>query len=155
SGTKTLIERIKVPEELPGAKVPMLHPPLKTPGNEAEYKAAIEKLYPRLASPPRVDEGTAPKARMSLTDLEQLALANSPLLPQFQADVTGQAGQAIQAATHPNPTIGYEEDTVGSAGTRNYQGVYVTQLIKTGGKLQLAQAVENVDLMNTQLSLRQ
>ncbi len=92
---------------------------------------------------------------MSLSDLEQLALANSPIIPQFQADVSGQAGQAIQAGTHPNPVIGYEADTVGSAGTRNYQGVFVQQLIKTAGKLQLAQAIENVDLINTQLSLKQ
>ncbi len=149
--------RIKVPKGLPGYDVPMLQSPDKNKLGDREYTAAIEKLYPKLSAPPPVDEGplSVPRMRMSLTDLEQLALANSPIIPQFQADVSAQAGQAIQAGTHPNPIIGYEADTVGSFGTRNYQGVYATQLIKTAGKLQVAQAIENVDLMNTQLALRQ
>ena len=54
----------------------------------------------------------------------------------------------------PNPLIGYEADTVGSAGTRNYQGMFVTQLIKTAGKLQVQQTVKNVDLMNAHWALR-
>ena len=93
--------------------------------------------------------------RMTLGELEQMALANSPIIAQYQSDVAGQVGTTIQAGAHPNPIVGYESDTVGSAGTPNYQGAFVTQLIKTAGKLQLAQAIENVDLMNTQLALRQ
>src|SRR4029077_230196 len=96
-----------------------------------------------------------PRRRVSLAELEATGLANSPVIAQYQSDITAQTGQAIQAGTHPNPIVGYEADTVGSAGTRNYQGVFFTQLIKTGGKLQLAQAIENVDLMNTQLALQQ
>ena len=162
-GPKKLERRIEVPKELPGAEVPALRPPRRaredqrTPENEAAYTAAISKLYPKLPEPPELNEGPAqvPRQKLTLDELEQMALANSPLIPQYQSDVTGQAGAAIQAGTHPNPLIGFEQDTVGSAGTRNYQGVYATQLIKTAGKLELAQAIENVDLMNTQLTLRQ
>jgi hypothetical protein len=162
-GPKKLERRIEVPKELPGADVPALRPPRRaredqrTPENEAAYTAAISKLYPKLPEPPALNEGPAqvPRQKLRLDELEQLALANSPIITQYQSDVTGQAGAAIRAGTHPNPLIGFEQDTVGSAGTRNYQGVYATQLIKTAGKLELAQAIENVDLMNTQLTLRQ
>jgi cobalt-zinc-cadmium efflux system outer membrane protein len=162
-GPKKLERRIEVPKDLPGADVPALRPPRRvpedqrTPENEAAYSAAISKLYPKLPEPPPLSEGPVqvPRQTLTLEELEQMALANSPIIPQYQSDVTGQAGSAIQAGTHPNPLFGFEQDTVGSAGTRNYQGVYATQLIKTAGKLELAQAIENVDLMNTQLTLRQ
>ena len=91
---------------------------------------------------------------MTLKRLEDLALANNPEMVQASADVTAATGGAVQAGVHPNPTFGYEADTVGSLGTRNYQGVYGTQLIKTAGKLGLARAVANVDLLNAQLTLR-
>ena len=63
-------------------------------------------------------------------------------------------GQAIQAGVYPNPVLGYEADTVGSAGTRNYEGVFGTQVVKTAGKLGLARSVANVNVMNAQLALR-
>ena len=50
--------------------------------------------------------------------------------------------------------IGYEADTVDSAGTRNYQGVFAAQTIKTAGKLSMARNVANMDLVNAQLALR-
>lgn len=152
---RNLETRIEVPKALPGAEVPRLQLPPKS-DNETEYEAAIRKLFPSLSDPPPMSaEEATPVRRMTLFELEQTALANSPLVAQAQGDVTSAVGSAIQAGTAPNPLIGYEADTVGSAGTRNYQGVFGTQLIKTAGKLQLAQAIENVDLMNSQLALRQ
>jgi cobalt-zinc-cadmium efflux system outer membrane protein len=136
--------------------VARLRLPKKTPENEAAYAAAVRKLFPSLSDPPTLVLGPEqPRRRVALAELEASALANSPVIAQYEADITAQVGQAIQAGTHPNPILGYEADTVGSAGTRNYQGVFFTQLIKTWGKLELAQAIENVDLMNTQLALRQ
>jgi cobalt-zinc-cadmium efflux system outer membrane protein len=64
-------------------------------------------------------------------------------------------GAAIQAGVHPNPVIGYEADTVGSSYTRNYQGVFGTQTIKTAGKLGLARAAANMSFMNAEIELRQ
>ncbi|MGE5191250.1 MAG: TolC family protein [Deltaproteobacteria bacterium] len=157
SGGQALEERVRVPKALPGADAPTLRPPKRTDENKAEHAAAMKKLYPELSKPPALDLGPspAPRVTMTLDEFEQMALANSPVIAQYQADVAAQAGEAIQAGTHPNPLIGYEADTVGSAGTRNYQGVFFTQLIKTAGKLQVSQAIENVDLMNAQLALRQ
>jgi cobalt-zinc-cadmium efflux system outer membrane protein len=153
TGAHMLEKRLEVPKELPGADVQRM----RLPKNEKSYQVAIQTLFPSVADPPPMNEGPAagPRPKVSLTELEQMALANSPIVTQFQSDVTGAIGSAIQAGTHPNPIFGYESDTVGSSQTRDYQGVYASQIIKTAGKLQVAQAIENVDLMNAQLLLRQ
>jgi cobalt-zinc-cadmium efflux system outer membrane protein len=153
---KSLKERVEMPAALPGAEAPHLRLPSKN-DDEKAYAAAIQKLYPALLDPPPMElvEPGKPERKMTLFELEQTALANSPLIAQAQADIVAQEGQAIQAGTAPNPIIGYEADTVGSSQTRNYQGVYVTQLIKTAGKLQVQQAIQNVDVINAQLALRQ
>ena len=157
SGERALEQRVKVPDDIPGSSATTLRPPKRTDENQVEHAAAMKKLYPELPEPPRLELGptAVPAPPMTLDEFEQMALANSPIVAQYQADIAAQIGVAIQAGTHPNPLLGYEADTVGSAGTPNYQGVFVTQLIKTAGKLQVAQAIENVDLMNTQLALRQ
>lgn len=153
SSSHKLEKRLRVPDELPGSKAQVL----KLPKDPGTYQVAIQRLFPSLADPPPMNEGpaAAPRPKVSLTELEQMALANSPIVNQFQSDVTQAIGSAIQAGTHPNPIIGYESDTVGSSQTRDYQGVYMSQIIKTAGKLQVLQAIENVDLMNSQLLLRQ
>ncbi len=153
---KSLGNRLEVPKDIPGAHVQELRLPNKETDPEA-YRKELDNLFPKLEATPIMDLGTPgiPRARVTLADLEQTALASSPIVDQFQSDITTQKGQAIQAGTHPNPIIGYESDTVGSSLTRDYQGVYFSQLIKTGGKLELQQAIENVDVMNAQLLLRQ
>jgi cobalt-zinc-cadmium efflux system outer membrane protein len=153
SGQHKLEARLRVPDELPGSHTQVM----TLPKDPASYQVAIQRLFPSMADPPPLNEGPAPapRAKVSLTELEQMALANSPIVSQYQADITAAVGSAIQAGTHPNPIFGYESDTVGSSQTRDYQGVYMSQIIKTAGKLQVAQAIENVDLMNAQLLLRQ
>jgi cobalt-zinc-cadmium efflux system outer membrane protein len=153
ASSRKLEKRLRVPDELPGSKAQVL----KLPKDPATYQVAIQRLFPSLADPPPMNEGpaAAPRPQVSLAQLEQMALANSPIVTQYQSDVTQAMGLAIQAGTHPNPIVGYEADTVGSNGTRNYQGIYATQVIKTAGKLEVAQAIQNVDLMNAQLMLRQ
>ena len=146
-----LTDRLKIPPELPGANVPPLTLP---PWNQPEKKmAVIELLFPDLHPMPPLAP-PPPERRMSLAELEQMAVANSPIVAQAAADVTIALGTAIQVGVYPNPVIGYEADTVGSAGTRNYQGVFGTQVIKTANKLGLAHSVANVDLMNAELALR-
>jgi cobalt-zinc-cadmium efflux system outer membrane protein len=152
----SLGNRLKVPEGIPGAHVQELK--LPDPEREPEaYQRELNNLFPKLGDTPVLEIGPpgVPRARMTLAELEQMALASSPIIDQFQSDITAQKGEAIQAGTHPNPIIGYESDTVGSSLTRNYQGVYISQVIKTGGKLELQQAIQNVDVMNAQLMLRQ
>lgn len=148
----TLTERLQIPAELPGTNVPPLWlPPLDEPEQRLR---AIDTLFPDLPPMPRLAEPANPNQSFTLADLEQMALANNPIIAQATAEITVAMGQAIQAGVYPNPMIGYEADTVGSAGTRNYQGVFGTQIIKTANKLGLARSVANVNVMNAQLALR-
>ncbi len=89
-----------------------------------------------------------------MNDLENLSTGTSPVIRQAEADITAARGNAIQMGTHPNPTIGYEADTVGSSGTPDYHGAYFNQWIKTAGKLQLAQSSAMIDVRNGVLALR-
>ena len=124
---------------------PLWLPPLSQP--EARLQA-IDTLFPDLPPMPKLLPPVDPRRTLSLAQLEQIALANSPIIVQAQADITVAMGQAIQAGVYPNPVLGYEADTVGSAGTRNYQGVFGTQTIKTANKLGLARSVANVNVTN-------
>jgi cobalt-zinc-cadmium efflux system outer membrane protein len=144
-----------LPKEVPGAGVPPLSLPERDPNDLTPRNEAIDRLFPELPAPPKVaPTPSGARAPMSLDAIKEMALQNSPLLQQAQADIESAIGTAVQSGTHPNPTVGYEADTVNSLGSRNYQGVFFTQLIKTGGKLELARAADNVALMNRQLALR-
>jgi len=90
----------------------------------------------------------------TLDDLQRMAGDYSPLIVQARADIISYRGTAIQAGTHPNPIFGYESDTVGSSKNRDYQGAYVSQVIKTANKLGLQRAVANMDYLNSQLALQ-
>jgi cobalt-zinc-cadmium efflux system outer membrane protein len=150
-----LSERLKIPPELPGAEAPPLKlPPATAP--RAEKEAAINRLFPTqppLGPDPQPVPG--PDGRpLTLADLQQLALNNSPVIRQAAADVEAARGALRQAGLYPNPNIGYEGDTAGTGGTAGYQGGYVEQQIKTAGKLRLAQAVAAMDLRNAEVALR-
>lgn len=150
----TLSDRLKIPDVLPGADAP----PLLLPSTDQpeEQSRMIQKLFPEMPDL-ATDIRTEPAPdlpRYTREDLERIALDNNPLIAQAAADVEAALGAAIQAGAYPNPEVGYEADTVGSAGTRNYQGAFFSQQIVTAGKLDLARAIANVDLMNKQLALR-
>ena len=70
------------------------------------------------------------------------------------ADVRTAEGNAVQAGLPPNPLLAYESDTVRTGNTQGYQGGFVEQTIKTGGKLQLARASAMLDVANAQVALR-
>jgi cobalt-zinc-cadmium efflux system outer membrane protein len=69
-----------------------------------------------------------------------MALAHNPTLAQAAAQVEAARGRAVQAGLSPNPTVGYEGDELGNNGTAGQQGVFIDQLIVTGGKLRLNRA---------------
>lgn len=146
---------LNIPPELPGANAPPIRLPPRT-APEKDIDAAINRLFPPLPelgpdSQPRPGPNGQP---MTLADLQNLAMSNSPLIRQAAADVEAAKGAAIQAGAYPNPNFGYQSDTVGTAGSAGFQGVFFEQVIKTGGKLKLAQAAATMDLLNSQLALR-
>jgi cobalt-zinc-cadmium efflux system outer membrane protein len=150
-------EPLQAPPELPGADAPPLHlPPYRPDTPNAERREAIRSLYSPLPQTPGFPAWQPDFAGRTLTleALQDLALANSPVLRQAAADVETARGAMIQAGTYPNPEIGYEGDTVGTWDTNGYQGGYVQQNIVTAGKLRLAQSAAGVDLANAQVAMR-
>lgn len=152
---QTIENRLQMPPGLPGSQVPPLEfvSPRATP---QEREAAVRRLFPplpELGADPRPQPGPQGKP-LTLADLQSLAMSNSPLIRQAAADVEAAKGAAIQAGAYPNPNFGYQADTVGTGATAGFQGFFLEQTIRTGGKLKLAQAAATMDLLNSQLALR-
>jgi cobalt-zinc-cadmium efflux system outer membrane protein len=143
---------LKIPEEVPGAETPLI----KLPAERAEQEKAVRRLYPELPPLPEVPVPLpGPNGRpYTLADLQQLAAANSPLLPQAASDVEAARGNLIQAWAYPNPTIGYEAGPNNNNTATGTHGLFIDQVIKTGGKLKLQAASAEMDLRNAELALR-
>ena len=104
-------------------------------GNVAQL--AAEPLMETFQAPPAAREEAA---TVTLRDLEQLALTGNPTLRQAAATLAAARGRALQAGLYPNPTVGYVGEEIGSGGAAGEHGIFVSQLIVTGGKLRLSQA---------------
>jgi cobalt-zinc-cadmium efflux system outer membrane protein len=156
AATAPMPNRLTIPPGLPGANAPPLALPPLTPENEAKRRDVISKLYPQiepLGPDPKPEPG--PDGRpYTLADLQRLGLTNSPLLRQAAANVEAARGAAIQAGAYPNPQVGFEQDTIYTAGGPGYVGGFVDQKIIMGSKLQLARAAATMDFKNAELALR-
>ncbi|MBI2806724.1 MAG: TolC family protein [Planctomycetes bacterium] len=157
----SMVERLRFPQEALGFKIDDITlPPANAPPKVRQD--AINKQFPPL---PKMFELPAAKPgpngrKLTLDDLQQMALASNPLIRQAQADIVGARGAAIQAGLYPNPVMGYETDTLGQAnpdGKRSagQQGGYIEQLIKTPGKLRLARLAAQYDLEVAEKKLKQ
>ncbi len=147
-------QRLRLPEGLPGAREEFRLPPRTAPADVR--KQALRNLFPPL---PTVEEAPRPQPGLyghplTLPELQQLAMSNSPQIAQAAADVRAAEGAARQAGAYPNPNVGYQGDQMGSGGFAGQQGFFVEQTIKTAGKLKTAEAVALMDLQNARLALR-
>ncbi len=152
----TLMDRLKLPAALPGAGVPDIQlPPPTAPRKEIE--AAIDKYFPplpKLPDEPRAAPGPAGQP-LSLSDLQKLAAAHSPVLRQAAAEVQAALGAAVQAGLYPNPTVGYMADEIGTEGSAGKQGGFIGQTFKTAGKLRLARDAALQEVRIAEHKLRQ
>src|SRR5262249_8316213 len=129
--------RLQVPSELPGAGTPRVTlPPTTAPPKERE--AAIDRLFPEL--PPLGPDPLpcpGPEGQpLALTELQRLAMSNSPLIRQAAADVEAAKGAWIQAGAYPNPSIGWAQDEVGTGiNGPSELGLAFSQTFILGGKL--------------------
>lgn len=81
------------------------------------------------------------QGRLSLEDLEAIALQHNPTLAEAAAQISSFRGAALEAGLYPNPIIGYEAEQIGAEGTPGeLQGGFVQQTIVTAGKLRLSRA---------------
>jgi outer membrane protein, heavy metal efflux system len=156
------VDLLKIPKELEFGAKELKKIPEKLPKDPAEQKKLVRGLYPPLPPlGPEIRPQPGPEGRpLTLADLQKIALANdNPVLARAAQDVEAARGTAWQAGLHPNPTVGYEADQVqpGPRANNNtgQQGFYINQLIKTGNKLQLAQAAAWIDVLNAEVALRQ
>jgi outer membrane protein, heavy metal efflux system len=149
--------RLEIPGDLPGSDAPPIRlPPLRPGMTDPQRRAAIEQLYRELPQigglpAPEPAEGGKP---LSLAELQDSAVQQSPLVHQAAADVDAARGAAIQAGAYYNPHLGYQADNMNTARSAGYQGAAITQTLDTGGKLGLARAAACVDVENAQMALR-
>lgn len=112
--------------------------------------ANLAELSEETPAPPAVPERLpsefADTPGMTLTYLEELAIANSPSLRAVSAAASEAAGVRTQVALKPNPTAGYFGEEIGNEGSGGLQGAYVSQTIVTADKLQLNQDVLDQDV---------
>jgi cobalt-zinc-cadmium efflux system outer membrane protein len=149
-------DRLQLPADLPGRDAPMITLPELKPGNEAARKAAIDRYFPALPPLPDLPQPPpGPDGRpVTLADLQQQALASSPLIRQADAAVEAARGVAIQAGLYPNPRVGYDGDSINQANTAGSQGGFVEQTVKTAKKLRVARAAAEVDVAIAELAMR-
>jgi len=87
---------------------------------------------------------------MSLSDLENLALARNPTLAQAQAAVVGQQGIYHQAGLYPNPQFGYLNSSASNPSVKQSNGGFYSQEFVTANKLGLAQLAASEELKRYQ-----
>jgi cobalt-zinc-cadmium efflux system outer membrane protein len=143
--------RLPIPKELPGADAP----DIKIPEDPKEREAYFKKLYPPIPEmPPMTPPAPGPEGRpLTLADLQRLGETYNPAIKSALAAVEAAKANAYQAGMYPNPQIAYEHDTV-ETGPAGYPGGYFQQLIITGGKLTVAQAMATMDVLSAQFALR-
>jgi cobalt-zinc-cadmium efflux system outer membrane protein len=147
-------------KDIPGGDATDFRLPAK--GTPAERAAAIRKRFPPLAPLPALPPArSGPDGRpMTLADLQQVALRQSPLIRQAHHDVDAARGAALQAGLYPNPNFGYDGSSIGQGdqdGQRSpgQQGGFVEQTIVTMGKLTLAREAALRDVQIREQHLRQ
>lgn len=95
---------------------------------------------------------------ITLAQLQQLAFTSNPSLQKAQATIEAAAGAMQQAGLYPNPVVGYQADQsqpwAYPSGTPGQQGAFISQVIKTAGKLALNQQVAGFDYLNAIVDAR-
>jgi cobalt-zinc-cadmium efflux system outer membrane protein len=143
--------KLVIPPDLPGSDAP----PIKLPEDKTERSKYVKELYPPLpALPPFVGIAPGPEGHpLSLGDLQRFAVLYSPAIKSAREAVEAAEGAAKQAGAYPNPTFGFENDTL-QTGPAGYVGFFANQVIKTGGKLKLQEAAALMDVLSARLALR-
>ncbi len=88
---------------------------------------------------------------MTLDQVTQIALENSPVLREAQAQVVAAQGRAFQASRYPNPTFGGASPQL--AGNQSQYNTYIVQDYVTKGKIRLDTAAAERAARAAELSL--
>lgn len=90
---------------------------------------------------------------LTLAALEQLALANNPVVGQAAAWVRVLRGKCLQVGLKPNPRVGYVATEIGDDGAAGQQGGFVGQQYITAGKLEKHRAVVRAEIERAEQEL--
>jgi cobalt-zinc-cadmium efflux system outer membrane protein len=89
--------------------------------------------------------------RITLEELQQMALQNNPTFAQSGANIQAAEGRKKQSGLYPNPTVGYQgEEIRGGSFRGGEQGFFVQQDIVLGGKLGLNRKIFDQELKQAQ-----
>ncbi|MFO0179385.1 MAG: TolC family protein, partial [Planctomyces sp.] len=147
--------RFAIPEELPGASAaPIALPPLDPSLPMEQRKTLAESLFPDLSPAAAQESSVESETPVTLAELQKLAEEQSPVVRQAAAVVQSARGRAVQAGLKPNPALGYQGDTIGTADTAGYNGVFFEQEIVRGNKLSLAQAAAMQEVRAAEADLK-
>lgn len=155
----SLTEKVTLPPaQNPPAASKSFELPQGLPGSDLQgnLQPGDKASYPAL---PKIPAGEAVSGdALTLATLQQMAYSSNPTLRKVQADADAAYGAMIQAGLYPNPTTGYQADQMqpwaNPSGNVGQQGAFVNQLIKTAGKLSLAQQVAGYDYLNALVAAR-
>ncbi len=142
-------DRFALPDNLPGANVPPLQlPKFDSTQKPAERKSMIEALFSDLQplSEPVGSAAIVADQAMSLAQLQDLALQQSPVIRQAAAEVERVRGEAIQAGLCPILWLDMKAIRHRYARTAGYNGVFFNQEIVTAGKLSYAQSRQLMEM---------
>jgi cobalt-zinc-cadmium efflux system outer membrane protein len=147
---------LKLPPELPGTQTPDLIAPLRDKLDPQAYQEELKRLYPEPSTiPSNAIAMPDPAGGVSaLESLHELARQNHPGLKAAVANVEVARGLMIQAGLPPNPSVGYQADTVRTINTPGYHGAYLQQTVVTAQKLGLAAEAAAVDYANAMVEQR-
>ncbi len=150
-------ERFRIPDELPGADAPPLKlPPFDMNEPPQKRREQIAAIFPKLPAIQDIsfagESVTGPP--LSLAELQQIGVQNSPVIRRAAAEVETARGKAIQAGLYPNPRAGYAADSINTARTDGYHGGFISQEFVTAGKLTIAQDAALREMRAKELELK-
>ncbi len=154
----TMLKRLEPyvyePADIPGANAPDIRLDPKAPPKDAMAKVIKDHFKPIPVVEKVKDFPPGPDGKpLTLTDLQRIAAANSPILRQAASDIEAAKGAAIQAGAYPNPTISYASTGHGPSGGPEIGG-NISQTIRTPGKIKAQQAAALEQLKATEIAHR-
>jgi outer membrane protein, heavy metal efflux system len=139
---------------------PLVRGPLPTtdPLGTVVAAAGAKEMLPVVhidSLPPVADTDVPAGEPVALAELQRLAFEKSPTIRQAEAEVAAAHGAAVQAGLHPNPTVGYQGEQIGSGNSAGQQGGFIQQTIVTHGKLGLAREAALADVARAEARLQE
>ena len=103
------------------------------------------------AVPGPAQTAVSERKKMTLDELQQMALQNNPTFAQSAANVQAAEGRKLQSGLYPNPTVGYQGEQIrGGSFHGGEQGFFVQQEIVLSGKLGLNREIFDQELKQTE-----